>query len=280
MVGLARRATGMAPPGRGLLLLLGTTGAAPWAASAAAVELTKETFEAQVFNSGKNAFVKFFAPWCGHCKAMAPAWDKLGAAYKDSGGVLIADVDCISEAGKSVCDQYGVRGFPTIKYFSDDTGLAGEDYSGGRGYEDLESFVKDNLAKYCDPKTKENCDDKEQAYVDKNTGKDIQKLQAELDRLRKLLDGENMKDDGKGKIWIVKRIKILEGFIGPTIAQRAKKLWDRVYFRTTSSLIRWATWLADQLEVAIQAAGRTIGPWYDTVMAKVRGTSEEKKKEL
>merc|ERR1712032_1705338 len=48
-------------------------------------------------------------------KKMKPDWDSLGAEYKDSTKVVIADVDCTA-AGKPLCEKYGVRGYPTIKY--------------------------------------------------------------------------------------------------------------------------------------------------------------------
>jgi len=79
-------------------------------AHGAAMELTAANFDTEVFNSGKSGFVKFFAPWCGHCKAMKPAWDELGSEYAGSKSVVIGDVDCTSDAAKDICEKHGVRG--------------------------------------------------------------------------------------------------------------------------------------------------------------------------
>eukprot|EP00931_Biecheleriopsis_adriatica_P088643 TRINITY_DN6291_c0_g3_i1.p1 TRINITY_DN6291_c0_g3~~TRINITY_DN6291_c0_g3_i1.p1 ORF type:complete len:204 (+),score=62.42 TRINITY_DN6291_c0_g3_i1:197-808(+) len=194
---------------------------------------------------------------------MKPAWDKLADAHSASGTVLIADVDCTSAGGKSVCAEQGVRGYPTIKYFSEETGMSGEAYSGGRSFEDLDSFVKEHLAKFCDPQTKEYCDDQEKTYVDKQKGKDIAELSAELERLRALAAGA-VKDDGKSKAWILKRIKILEALVGPSLLQRVKKMWSKFYFRVNSQLSRWAMSLVDVLEPRLQGLAQTISQWYQS----------------
>ena len=122
------------------------------AASASAIELTPSTWDEQT--AGKTVFVKFFAPWCGHCKATKPAWDSLMTEYESSETILVADVDCIGE-GKSLCEKVGVKGFPTIKY-GDPSAL--EDYQGGRDVDALKSFAGD-LKPLCNVATHEHCDD-------------------------------------------------------------------------------------------------------------------------
>jgi len=121
------------------------------AASAYAVELTPDTWDEHT--AGKTVFVKFFAPWCGHCKAMKPAWDSLMDEYSSSETVLIADVDCIG-AGKDLCETVGVKGFPTIK-FGDPSSL--EDYKGGRDLDTLKTFASE-LKPVCNIATHDNCD--------------------------------------------------------------------------------------------------------------------------
>jgi len=86
---------------------------------------------------------------------MKPDWDSLGAEYKDSKTVIIGDVDCTA-AGKPLCEKYGVRGYPTIKYFNPPD-EEGEDYKGGRSLADLKKFASTELGPGCSVDTLENC---------------------------------------------------------------------------------------------------------------------------
>lgn len=128
------------------------------AASTYAVELTPETWDEQT--AGKTVFLKFFAPWCGHCKAMKPAWDSLMDEYSSSETVLIADVDCIG-GGKDLCETVGVKGFPTIKW-GDPSAL--EDYKGGRDLDTLKTFASE-LKAVCNVATHDNCDEEQTEAV-------------------------------------------------------------------------------------------------------------------
>merc|ERR1719361_3050905 len=86
---------------------------------------------------------------------MKPDWDKLMAEFKDSKTALIADVDCTT-GGKSLCDEIGVKGYPTIKY-GDPNNL--EKYEGGRSLKDLQAFAKEKLGPTCGPKNPDLCDE-------------------------------------------------------------------------------------------------------------------------
>lgn len=118
----------------------------------AVVELSPENWDKEVVNSNKNVFVKFYAPWCGHCKKLKPDWDKLGEKYGSSTSVMIGDVDC-TESGKDLCEKFGVKGYPTLKAFWKDESI---DYRGGRTFEDLDTYVS-SLKPLCSVKDPEHC---------------------------------------------------------------------------------------------------------------------------
>jgi len=92
---------------------------------------------------------------------MKPAWDKLMNEYAGHATALVADVDCTAE-GKPLCEQVGVEGFPTIKW-GDPSSL--EDYDGGRGFEELQTFAKENLKPICSPANIDLCDDAKKAQI-------------------------------------------------------------------------------------------------------------------
>jgi hypothetical protein len=79
---------------------------------------------------------------------MKPAWDQLMEEFKDSPGILVADVDCTSDGGKPLCQEYGVRGYPTLKY-GDPGDL--QAYQSGRDFDSLKNFALENLKPACSP---------------------------------------------------------------------------------------------------------------------------------
>tara|TARA_B100000683_G_scaffold62429_1_gene60806 strand:- start:369 stop:1016 length:648 start_codon:yes stop_codon:yes gene_type:complete len=164
------------------------------AASASAIELTPDTWNEQT--AGKTVFVKFFAPWCGHCKAMKPAWDSLMQEYESSETILIADVDCIG-AGKPLCEANGVQGFPTVKY-GDPSAL--EDYKGARDLDSLKVFAGD-LKPVCNVATFENCDDAQTEAIKELKADSIDNLEKKVeDYNTKKTEIEKTFQDGVGEL--------------------------------------------------------------------------------
>jgi len=111
--------------------------------------LTDSTFNSTV-NGDKDAFIAFTAPWCGHCKTLAPTWEKLAATFASETGVLVAKVDCDSPGSKQTAEQLGVKSYPTIKFFPKGS-TEPEAYSGGRSEEDLVNYLNGKAGTYRTP---------------------------------------------------------------------------------------------------------------------------------
>jgi protein disulfide-isomerase A6 len=90
--------------------------------------------------------VEFYAPWCGHCQNLKPAYEK--AAEHLNGLAKVAAVDCDDDANKSLCGSMGVKGFPTLKIVR--PRKAGgkpivEDYNGERSASAIVETVKNSI---------------------------------------------------------------------------------------------------------------------------------------
>ncbi|CAF4663498.1 unnamed protein product, partial [Rotaria sp. Silwood2] len=82
---------------------------------------------------------EFYAPWCGHCKRLAPEYEKAATILtKNDPPVALAKVDCTVET--KTCAKYGVNGYPTIKIFKN--GEVAEDYDGPREVDGIVSTMK------------------------------------------------------------------------------------------------------------------------------------------
>ncbi|KAK2180538.1 hypothetical protein NP493_439g04066 [Ridgeia piscesae] len=111
------------------------------------VELTDSNFNELVLESNDLWLVEFFAPWCGHCKNLAPEWARAASELK--GKVKLGALDATVHT--VMAGRYGIRGFPTIKMFPSGKKDGAEDYEGGRTSSDIVSFALDKLAENVDP---------------------------------------------------------------------------------------------------------------------------------
>ncbi|KAL8171765.1 hypothetical protein V2J09_023569 [Rumex salicifolius] len=99
-----------------------------------------DSIKEMVLNSPKNVLLEFYAPWCGHCKNLAPVLDEVAVFFKDDANVVIAKIDATANDYPS--DYFSVKGFPTL-YFKSASGKIVE-YDGGREKGDMIKFVEEH----------------------------------------------------------------------------------------------------------------------------------------
>lgn len=95
-----------------------------------------KNFEELVTNSKKDVLIEFYAPWCGHCKSLAPKYDELGEKMTGE-EVEIVKMDATAN---DVPPAYSVSGFPTLFWLPADTKKP-ETYQGGREVDDFVKFI-------------------------------------------------------------------------------------------------------------------------------------------
>ncbi|XP_049647154.1 protein disulfide-isomerase A2 isoform X2 [Accipiter gentilis] len=100
--------------------------------------LVGKTFEQVAFDETKNVFVKFYAPWCSHCQAMAAAWEELGERYKDHKDIVIAELDAMANELENIT----IKGFPTLHYFPAGPGRKMVEYKSARDVETFSKFLE------------------------------------------------------------------------------------------------------------------------------------------
>lgn len=99
------------------------------------VSLTAESFQTLVTMTQEPWFIKFYAPWCHHCQAMAPSWIQL--AKEMQGKLNVGEVNC--DAEKRLCKDAHLRGYPTILFFR---GGERVEYDGLRGIGDFVHYAE------------------------------------------------------------------------------------------------------------------------------------------
>jgi len=100
-------------------------------------------WEKIVGDETKDVLMEYYAPWCGHCKSLAPKWEELGEHVKDIKDIVIAKMDSTANEVEGV----EIRGFPTLKWYPKGN-KKGEDYNDGREVKDFKEFLAKNSASY------------------------------------------------------------------------------------------------------------------------------------
>ncbi|KAI0158280.1 thioredoxin-domain-containing protein [Xylariaceae sp. FL1272] len=114
--------------------------------SSPVLQVDAKNYDRLIAKSNHTSIVEFYAPWCGHCQNLKPAYEK--AAKNLDGLAKVAAVNCDEDENKSLCGSMGVQGFPTLKVVR--PGKKGkkpvvEDYQGPRTTKGIYEAVVDKI---------------------------------------------------------------------------------------------------------------------------------------
>ena len=120
------------------------------------IQLNKDNFDKQVTESDELWLILFYAPWCGHCKAFHPEFEKASKVAK--GLFKIGAVNC--EVEKDLAKKYKIEGYPTVLFFGDDKTKT-EEYEGNRKADEVIDFLFEKAKKITEQKLKKVQADKD-----------------------------------------------------------------------------------------------------------------------
>ncbi|KAF9436197.1 hypothetical protein BGZ76_004581 [Entomortierella beljakovae] len=107
--------------------------------------LTLENFDNVV--GSKPSLIDFYAGWCPHSKHLSPIYDKIADAFTEQEDkVMIAKID--ADEFRTLGHRFGIKGYPTIKWFPHGIDGPVEPYNGKRDFESIRSFVQEKIASF------------------------------------------------------------------------------------------------------------------------------------
>ncbi|KAL1848641.1 hypothetical protein Plec18167_002266 [Paecilomyces lecythidis] len=114
--------------------------------SSSVLQVDHRNYDQLIANSNHTSIVEFYAPWCGHCQNLKPAYEK--AAKNLEGLAKVAAVNCDDDANKPFCGRMGVQGFPTLKIVTPSKKPGKprvEDYKGARSAKAIVDAVVEHI---------------------------------------------------------------------------------------------------------------------------------------
>ncbi|KAJ5791208.1 uncharacterized protein N7518_008219 [Penicillium psychrosexuale] len=123
------------------------------------IQLNPKTYNSLIAKSNHTSIVEFYAPWCGHCKNLKPAFEK--AAKNLDGLAKVAAINCDDDENKAFCGQMGVQGFPTLKIVTPSKKPGKprvEDYQGARSAKGIVDAVVDRIPNHVKRATDKDLD--------------------------------------------------------------------------------------------------------------------------
>ncbi|KAL4916994.1 hypothetical protein BDW62DRAFT_91283 [Aspergillus aurantiobrunneus] len=124
------------------------------------LQVDQKGYNQLIANSNYTSIVEFYAPWCGHCQNLKPAYEK--AAKNLDGLAKVAAVNCDDDVNKPFCGQMGVQGFPTLKIVTPSKKPGKprvEDYQGARSAKGIADAVVDRIPNHVKRVTDKNLDE-------------------------------------------------------------------------------------------------------------------------
>jgi len=100
-----------------------------------------KNFESVVMDTTKDVLLEFYAPWCGHCKSLAPKYEKLGEMFKDTSSIVIAKVDATENDTPAE-----IKGFPTIIFYPANDKANPLTYDGDRTEQAMAKYVREHAS--------------------------------------------------------------------------------------------------------------------------------------
>lgn len=158
------------------------------------IQLTYDNYDE--LTASKTVFIKFFAPWCAHCKRLQPIWSRLAKLWENDEVGLIAESDCTDNeegGGRILCDYFGIRSFPTLKFgYPEDL----KEYNGDKSLEALSYFAKKHLVPICSVTNLSVCDYDSKANIQRYIDLPVMDLQTLIEgEENKLEEAEKQYDD-------------------------------------------------------------------------------------